>query len=230
MSENSRSVKQMPYKLHDSNKLKDCFKKKPWQGNDPTKASFLFVGLDANFDKDIENRLPVIFDYLDDGVKYWQSNDVHHPFRLHNFHGNGRLYHNRFAEIGFSKKHAGLVSFVELLDVPTTGGSNLTASELSPDHLCKLAKWFECGSARYIFLVGSKVATLMRRTKKSHGLDLLPLNQVKKDKDLKILREKNGQTIYEIYHFSVHYQKHVTVLERQIAQIREIVRIFLDGK
>jgi len=224
----------MPYNCHTSNRLKACFKKKPWQGNDPTKARFIFVGLDANFDANIENTLPEIFDYLDDGVKYWHSNDeeVHHPFRLRRYHGDGRRYHDRFATIGFTPEQAGLVSFIELLDIPTTGGSNLKASDLLPDHLCKLADWFDRGSARYIFFVSSKVTKLMRQTRKLHGLELLPLNQVKMDddfKDLKVLREINGQTIYESYHLSC-YGWQWPKLERQIAQIREIVQTLIDGQ
>ena len=186
---------QMPYNCHPSHKLRDCFKKKPWQGNDPTKAHFIFVGLDANFNANIENTLPEIFDYLNDGVKYWQSNHekVHHPFRLGHYHGDGRKYHDRFATIGFTPEHAELVSFIELLDIPTTGGSNLRASDLLPDHLCKLAKWFDCGTVRYIFFVSSKVTKLMRQTRESNGLDLLPPDRVKMDDDfenLKVLREK----------------------------------------
>lgn len=98
----------MPYDLHSSKKLKAHFKDKPWQGNDPAKASFLFVGLDANYDENIETNLPEIFDYLHDGVNYWQKNKegVHHPFRLLRYHGKGRRYHDRFAEIGFTPKDA----------------------------------------------------------------------------------------------------------------------------
>lgn len=226
----------MSYNCHTSKKLKDCFIKKPWQGNNPKKARFLFVGLDANFDA--ESKIPPTFfkeeilTYLDDGVGYWQKRGFHHPFMHPDYHGSGRLYHERFAKIGFTRDEADLVSFVELLHVPTTGRSNLNASDLCPDHLCKLADWFDCGSAKYIFFVSSKVTMLMRQKQPSPDLDLLPPNQMKTDdnyKDLKVLRKENGQTIYGIYHFSVHYKKHVIVLERQIAQIREIVRTFTQS-
>jgi len=229
--------KQTPYNCHTSKKLQDCFIKKPWQGEDPKKACFLFVGLDANFEP--ESKIPPAFfkgeilTYLDDGVGYWQKRGFHHPFMHPDYRGSGRLYHERFAQIGFKPDEANLVSFVELLHVPTTGRSNLNANDLCPDHLYKLADWFSRGSAQYIFFVSSKVTRLIRQAKNSHDFDLLPLNHVQMDKDfkdLKVLRKKNGQTIYGIYHFSVHYREQVTVLERQIAQIREIVRTFTQPR
>jgi hypothetical protein len=227
----------MSYNCHTSKKLKDCFIKQPWQGNNPKKARFLFVGLDANFDANIENNATFfkeeILMYLEDGVGYWQKRGFHHPFMHPYYSGSGRLYHERFAKIGFKPYEADLVSFVELLHVPTTGGNNLDAFDLCPTHLRKLADWFNCGSARYIFFVSSKVTELVRRTRNTHDLELLPPNQVKMDddfKDLKVLRKKNGQTIYGIYHFSLHYREQVIVLERQIAQIREIVHKFVEGQ
>lgn len=143
------------------------------------------------------------------------------------YHGSGRLYHDRFSRIGFKPDDADLVSFVELLHVPTTGRSNLNASDLSLEHLNKLAEWFDYGSAMYIFFVSRKVTELMRQKKPS--LDLLPQNQVIINDDfenLKVLRKKNGQIIYEIYHLSCHYDWQWSMLERQINDIRAIVRTF----
>ena len=94
------------------------------------KGIFLFVGLDANYSADIENSLPEVFKYLHSGVDFWRENGVHHPFRLQHYRGSGKKYHDKFAEIGFTPRHAELVSFVELLHVPTTGGRNLKADIL----------------------------------------------------------------------------------------------------
>jgi len=149
---------------------------------------------------------------------------------MRRYHGDGRKYHDRFATIGFIPENAGLVSFIELLHVPTTGRSDLKGIDLCPNHLLRLAKWFDYGSAKYIFFLSSKVTKLLRQTKKSHGLDLLPPNQVEMDgyyKDLKVLRKRNGQTIYEIYHLSC-YGWQWPKLERQIAQLREIVENFIN--
>jgi hypothetical protein len=213
----------MPYNCHTSNRLKDCFKKKPWQGDDPTKARFLFVGLDANFDANIENTLPEIFDYLDDGVGYWQGERVHHPFMRPDYRGNGRLYHDRFAKIGFTPEQAELVSFIELLPVPTTGRSDLRASDLLPehlDHLCKLANWFDRGSAKYVFLPCSVVRFMRHPTLRDKFSWMPPPTPM--DDGLKVLRN-NGQIIYEMYHFAC-WGWQLPLLERQIAQIANLPR------
>jgi hypothetical protein len=54
----------MSYLLHPSEKLNAHFREKPWQGADPFNAHFLFVGLDANYDPEIEEILPEVFEYL----------------------------------------------------------------------------------------------------------------------------------------------------------------------
>ena len=154
----------MPYTLHPSEKLVSLFREKPWQGCNPAAARFLFVGLDANYAADIEMTLPEVFDYLHSGVAFWRRTNVHHPFRLPQYQGSGKKYHDKFAEIGFTYKHAELVAFVELLHLPTFGVSSLNIDDLSMDHLRSLANIFECGTSKYIF-VSAKVADLMRQTK-----------------------------------------------------------------
>lgn len=214
----------MPYTPHEG--LRAHFQHRPWQGNDPMLAIFLFVGIDANYDANIHKTLPEIFDYLDDGVHWWQTNKegVHHPFRLSRYHADGRRYHDKFAEIGFMPENAGLVSFVELLHVPTIGRSALISSDLSVDHLRKLNNIFDNGAAEYIF-VSRKVTHLMRQTRTFPRLHPNPLPR---DGCLKVLREENGKIIYEMYHLSC-YGWQLDVLNRQIAQIREIVRTFVGG-
>ena len=200
----------MPYELHPSKRLKAHFQEKPWQGADPFKALFLFVGLDANYDPDIEENLPEVFDYLNDGAAFWRQNGDgnHHPFRLEHYHGNGKKYHNKFNEIGFTAEHADMVSFVELLHLPTTGRSNLSPADLSPEHLRFLNDIFDKGAARYIFLP-PKATNLMKRT--GH-FPWIP-RQSGKNHGLTVLREKNGQTIYGMYHLSC-YGWQLSVLDR----------------
>jgi hypothetical protein len=213
----------MSYELHPSEELRAHFQGKPWQGSDPVKALFLFIGLDANY-KNIRDKemLQELLDYHNDGVAYWQTKRFHHPFMLPHYHGDGKRYHCKFAEIGFTPEDAELVSFVELLHLPTTAISHLKLSDLSTDHLRFLAKIFDCGSARYIFLPPG-VTRLMRQTREFTWLPKIPLRS---DDDLSVLREQNGQTVYEIYHLSCHYNKQLSKLKKQIAQVREIVRTY----
>ncbi|OHE27956.1 MAG: hypothetical protein A3J94_12820 [Syntrophus sp. RIFOXYC2_FULL_54_9] len=214
------------YKPHKSESLITHFHDKPWQGNDPLLAIFLFVGLDANYDANIDEALPETFDYLDDSVMWWQTNEerVHHPFLLPHYRGSGRRYHVKFAEIGFTPANAGLVSFVELLNIPTTGRSNLILADLCTDYLSELNNKFDTGAARYIF-VSRRVTELMRQSKCFSRL--LP-NPLPMDGDLKVLRNENGQIIYEMYHLSC-YGWQLAILNRQIAQIREMLRNFIRG-
>lgn len=209
----------MPYVLHTSEKLVAKFKERPWQGCNPMTAKFLFVGLDANYGSDIERSLPEVFDYLHNGVSFWQTRKVHHPFRLPQYQGSGKKYHDKFAEIGFTTKHAELVSFVELLHLPTIGGSSLTVGDLSKTHLESLAKIIDRGAAKYIF-VYSKVSNLMKQTKM---FPWLPLKPVRMDGDLAVLRDRNDQVIYQMYHLSC-YGWQLNVLNRQIAQVSEIIK------
>ena len=218
------------YIPHSSKKLIEHFKDKPWQGTDPMRATFLFVGLDANYDANIETMLPEIDPYLNDGVNWWKTNKegVHHPFRLPCYRGDdGRRYHGKFAEIGFKPENAELVSFVELLHLPTTGRSTLEVNDLldKPEkvkHLLKINDAILNGSARYIFISGS-VGRLMRASGK---FNRLPQNPLRTDGHLKVLHEANGRIIYEMYHLSC-FGWQLVILNAQIAQIHGIVWNFI---
>ncbi len=209
----------MPYVLHPSTKLVTQFAEKPWQGCNPTAAKFLFVGLDANYGADIETSLPEVFDYLECGVSFWRNNKIHHPFLLPHYRGSGKKYHEKFAEIGFTTHHAGVVSFIELLHLPTVGTNNLTSEDLSVSHLKSLANLLEHGSAKYVFL-SSKVIALLKQAKIFEWLPRKPLSM---DGDLGVLRDKKEQTIYLMYHLSC-YGWQLEVLNRQIAQIQQMVK------
>src|SRR5687767_2045579 len=125
------------YERHPSTELNDLFARKPYQCVSPSRAMFLFVGLDANYDASISAK-PIfskVLEYHNDGVGFWQKHGVHHPFLLPSYQGDGRHYHRSFARIGFRPEHAGLVSFAELLDVPTVGRNKLEPSDLNRAHL-----------------------------------------------------------------------------------------------
>jgi len=119
------------FSLHPSPELNNLFKEKPYQGVSPDEAIFLFVGLDANYHRLIDTQ-PIfskIIEYHNDSVGFWQKYGVHHPFLLNEYSGDGQLYHRNFSRIGFQPEHADLVSFIELLHLPTFGRSNLVNSD-----------------------------------------------------------------------------------------------------
>jgi hypothetical protein len=72
------------YYKHPSDQLNYAFSLKPFQGANPEMAKFLFIGLDANYAKEID-RSPIyqpLLEYLDDGITFWSKYGVHHPFLL----------------------------------------------------------------------------------------------------------------------------------------------------
>ncbi len=185
---------------HPNKKLHDHFSLKPYQGSNPSSSRFLFFGLDANYDPEIEDKpyFSEIISYLEDGVDYWKRRGVHHPFRLPHYRCDGALYHRRFAEIGFGPEHAEQVSFVELIDVPTYGTSKLVLNDLKSTHIDRLLDWVQNGSAEFIFIpIG--VARLLKRTSQ---FSWLPDRSMGHYKSLPILFRSDSKTVFSPYHFS----------------------------
>jgi hypothetical protein len=187
------------YEPHRSKELNAAFRHRPYQGVEPSKAKFLFVGLDANYDPSLEQSLAFrsVMDYHDDGVAFWRLHRVHHPFLLSEYRGDGRPYHRRFARIGFTPKHADLVSFVELLHVPTVGRSKLVPGDFDPAHLRRINAAILNGSAKHIF-VSAGVARLMRSSKAFPWLAKEPIGA----SPLRILYSDRSRTVYSHLHFS----------------------------
>lgn len=165
-------------------------------------AKFLFVGLDANYNADIERSaiFPKIVEYHQDAVSFWQKHGVHHPFLLPGYRGDGKRYHQSFARIGFAPEHAKLVSFAEILHVPTSGRSKLTSSDLDAEHLAMLRTAMIGGATKHIF-VSPKVAQLLRDTMQ---FDWLSTAQSDLGGPLRVLCREGNNTVYSHYHFSVY--------------------------
>jgi len=153
------------YQAHPSRVLTELFARRPYQGVSPETAKFLFVGLDANYAADVDQRaiFQALSSYHEDGPTFWREHGVHHPFLLDEYKGAGKRYHRTFAKIGFRPDHADLVSFAELLHVPTVGRSSLVRDDLDSSHLSRLEKAIFTGQARYVFL-SAGVVRLMNAT------------------------------------------------------------------
>ena len=182
------------YFPHPNQKLNELFAKRPFQGANPMEAKFVFIGLDANYDKSIETSgiFTELTEYLEDGVNFWSKYGVHHPFLLPSYKGDGKFYHRSFSKIGFTKQHAPLVSFIELLHLPTFGRSKLHPEDLNQDHLALLYRIISEGEAKFIFLPTS-VATLMRQTDK---FSWIPKNPIKSNGALKLWHAEDGKKIF----------------------------------
>ncbi len=190
------------YIPHPCEQLNNHFSEKPYQGVPPENASFLFIGLDANYAENISSQsvFPKVLEYHHDGIGFWQKNKVHHPFLLPEYKGDGSYYHRSFAKIGFLPFHAPLVSFVELLHIPTVGRSKLEPSDLSTQHLQLINAAILEGQAKYIFIPAA-VAKLMQNSGIFPWLYRKPIAIPDR---LGILFQNQNKTVYSHLHFSVY--------------------------
>lgn len=205
------------FQPHPSQRLTDLFRAKPHQGAQPQDAEFVFIGLDANYDADIERSqaFDSVLEYHADGVAFWRRHGVHHPFLLPGYSGDGQPYHQNFAKVGLKSEDAGRVSFVELLDVPTTGGSELEVKDLDLRHLDELNALILYGTRRNVF-VSDKVVRLMRRSGRFRWLRKPIPNHI-----LPVLHEVGSTTVYQHLHFSNYgiFQKRMTMEAAAIAAL-----------
>jgi hypothetical protein len=208
------------YNPHPSAALNQAFVAHPFQGVEPEQARFLFVGLDANYDANVEHS-PIfrqLLEYLADGVSFWRTYGVHHPFLLPQYRGDGRRYHKTFSRIGSTAANADQVSFVELVHVPTFGRSALVVADLDPNHLRRINHAIEHGNARHVFIPAG-VAKLMRASGLFPWMPEVPIDV---GGSLPIWHSNGRRTIYSHYHFSV-YGKFEKGLTEQISTIHRLI-------
>jgi len=207
------------YQSHPSGELNRLFANRPYQGAEPSSATFLFIGLDANYDGSIENTptFKALLEYHQDGVAFWHHHGIHHPFLLPEYRGDGRRYHKTFARIGFTERSAALVSFAELLHVPTVGRSKLTQEDFEVSHLQMLNSAILNGKAQHIF-VSAGVARLMRA---SGAFPWLPKEPTASD-PLPVLFREPARAVYQHLHFS-NYGKFQQQLDAEALAIASLL-------
>lgn len=208
------------YNRHPNKLLKESFERKPYQGVKPENARYLFIGLDANFDIDIENSriFNSIIDYLDDGVSFWENYGVHHPFMLPAYNGDGRAYHRNFSKIGFERRHASDVCFIELLDFPTFGQSKLEIDDLNPLHLKRIDNIVRGGTVNYVF-VSPSVGRLMLDSGQFTWMLPTPMPL---PSSLRLWGTVGKTQVLWHYHFSV-YGKFEQAKRNQLSDIRDLI-------
>lgn len=207
------------YTIHPSTELNAKFHMRPFQGVEPRVATFLFIGLDANYCKHIETS-PIfasLLEYHDDGVEFWRRHRVHHPFLLPGYSGDGQRYHRTFARIGFRPEHAPLVSFAEILHVPTVGCSKLSVADLNRSHLQLINDAILNGQSKHTF-ISAGVARLMHE---SGAFGWLPTS-LPTGKVLPVIHQHAGGTVYLHLHFS-NYGKFQVRLNAEADAIAEIL-------
>ena len=167
----------MTYGLHPSQQLQALFRQQtfPHQGQDPEKASIVVVGLDANYSPEI-SETPSFFrkivEYHADGVGFWERYGVHHPFLLPSYplkkNTGGVPYHRRFSWMGLSAEYARHISFIELLDLPTTGRTEKAEfwRLFRAEHARRIDALVARGERRMIILSKSLVSNYMAYARK----------------------------------------------------------------
>lgn len=212
------------YQQHPCEKLNALFEKKPYQGASPEVARFIFVGLDANFDPEIESSetFPEVCSYLEDGVGFWIKHGIHHPFLLPSYRGDGARYHKQFAKIGLNARHAQDVSFIELIATPTIGRSELNKNDLQQNHrhLERLERWLKEGHRKYAF-ISPNARRLIGSTPYFRWLASEPIAN---HESIPVYYQSPGLTVLSPYHFSC-YGKYCLVenKRKQLETIRALI-------
>ena len=210
----------MAYGAHPSARLNALFRARPYQGADPETATFIFVGLDANFALDVEQSQDFedLRTYLEDGVAYWRRTSLHHPFLSERYRGSGKRYHQQFAKIGFSADDAARVSFVELAHLPTHGSGSPQVHELNPTHLDRLEAWMTRGSARFVVMPKS-VVRLLHNAGRMRWLDL---GSSARFRSLPVIGRRGGALFLAPFHLSYRYAP-MSERDQQLADLRSLI-------
>lgn len=121
-----------------------------------------------------------------------------------------------FARAGFEPEDACRVSFVELLHIPTIGGSERVAKDLDSEHLDRLNTLIQHGAKRNVFL-SNQVIRLMLDSRRFPGLPKPIAKQV-----LPKLHKIGETTIYQHLHFSNYgaFQSRMKLEAAAIARLR----------
>jgi len=221
------------YQRHQSSELNALFAAKPYQGQSPEKASVIFLGNDANYSEEISQNdfFKFIIEYHVDGVKFWKKYGVHHPFLLDSYPlnktGGGVPYHRNFKKLGYCSDDAELFSFVELLDVPTTGVTSTNMEVfwnlINLNHL----KWIESvildKKDKLVFLPRNVYSNLLEIRKRYDIFSWLP-NIALKPKGLQTIYNQEKTEIIVSYSFSA------SQIHGEIKNISSTINTFLKKK
>ena len=159
---------------HTSQKLQEVFSQRPFQIQEPEKAKIIFLGLDANFDKNLETDKELFqefLDYLEDGVGYWNKHGFHTPMLSKLYKSRaGKSYHQKFEMLGLTSKDAQDICFLELLNVCTFGKMSdddneykkLLNAESNKSHLNRISRLVK-DQSKQIYICGTKVVECIEK-------------------------------------------------------------------
>jgi len=201
----------MDYGIHPSKELLQLFKERSFQGQQPEKAKVLILGNDANYSPEISEDpfFQNILDYHSDGVGFWKKTSVHHPFLLPTYpfpkNAGGVPYHRKFSKMGFTSNYAEKFSFIELLNVPTTGNTGSNKAKfydlMDIEHLEWLEDLIFSGSKKLV-LLNKTLSTEITKISKDYRVLKKLNNIISTSNTSPILFEDNNTLLYGGYSFS----------------------------
>jgi hypothetical protein len=230
----------MRYRVHPSPTLVTTFSNRPFQGQDPNEAKVFFFGIDANYAANVEDNAEffnILLAYHGNGVAYWQNNENndHHPFLLPMYReGAGYSYHKTIKGIDLpAETCATAISFVEMLNVPTTGSLNEDPGHVfdhlftgSHGHLQEIYNAIFDTDNKLVFMPDTVIRKLAT-TDLFSELDfdctipaaMLPVIYQDPDRNIRI---------YKALHPSVRFQRQREQLLAQLPIIRQLILNFMN--
>jgi hypothetical protein len=209
------------FNRHSSQQLVSAFK--GYQGQEPSDASFIFMGLDANFSSVIEAS-PIkdeVLAYLSDGVGYWKTKHRHHPFLSPSYEkGSGYRYHLQFSKIGLTPAYADKISFVELLGCPTCGKTSHKRflELLDVNYLRRLDGLISSSKRKkVVFIARGTYAELFKIGKKFGCFEWLPVPKKFNLNQLYTMCINENLRVHVITHFSD------SISDKHIAEIKKVI-------
>jgi hypothetical protein len=201
----------MKFRKHTSDEMVALFNKRPFQGQDPEKASIIFLSSDANYPPEISKSpfFDYILEYQRDGIAFWKRYGCHHPFMLTDYpkelnrNKHGVPFHRNFSKLGLGSEYAEHISFLELLDVPTIGNKSEDKlaffNLISLNHLQYIENLMVDGGHK-IFFVSHGVLKDMDKIRKTYPM--FGWLAVASGSSRRLSKSVKGNKIREIYHFS----------------------------
>ena len=212
----------MTFGIHQDKDFVNIYHNMPFQGRDPQKAKIVILGSDANYSSKISRHqfFDYIYEYQQDGVAFWKNDQYkcHHPFLLSDYpfdkRKDGVPYHRNFSKLGLDpQKYAEHISFLELLDVPTTGNKSKDLEQfdnlLSLKHLQYIDELIKGGGQKLFFVSNGVLIDIKRIKKIKNTQNIYPYNDLfdwvqnfvvgSQNRFTAII---NGNEIKEICHFS----------------------------
>lgn len=223
--------------------MRAAWEQRPFQGQLPEDAKVFFFGKDANYDANTpEDFLNILRQYHKNGVAYWlnnwhnNNNNDHHSFLLPDFRqGAGYKYHSRFRLLALpANLCAKAISFVKLLNVPTTGMIDHEEFEqhlqdcLQNGHIRRLWALLFTGRNKLVFM-SDEVIRILRGINGQAGIANRLSNTREPASNLPIIYNDlaSNITIRKNLHFSARYHQQ-QVLE-QLPVISQCILGFLVG-